>query len=110
MSRKRLAEPVKARHIEIYESDWDFLEANFGNGSISRVGIGPTIREIVHQKVKWLRAKQIGRLDELGPGEAKVNELIAQQLGLAGAAGAATGASATAATGAAPAPIDDLGF
>ena len=82
MSRKRFSEPVRSRHIEIYESDWEFLENNFGNGSVSRVGVGPTIREIVHQKVKWLRAKQIERLDQLGPGESRINEALVDQLKL----------------------------
>lgn len=58
MSRKT-AMPATARHILIYDSDWDFLERYFGLGAPRqrRVGCGYMCREYIHQGVQELRRR-----------------------------------------------------
>ncbi len=72
MSKRHIL-PASRRHLEIYDEDWDFLVENFGRHTAGALGPGPAIRNIVHAKVKALRAKQISRLDELAPGEDQRN-------------------------------------
>lgn len=72
---KRLSLPAVSRHIEIYDEDWEFLEINFPKAR-GLQGPGPMVREIVHQKVGWLRAKLIERVDQMGPGEGDRNEAL----------------------------------
>ena len=57
--------PTRSRHLMIYDSDWDFLETNFGARSGQPIGVGRAIRKIVHKHVEAMRAKQIEAIDEI---------------------------------------------
>lgn len=64
MSKKSLI-PQSPRHILVYDEDWDFLVQNFGPGSAKGVGVSRSIREIIHQRVLGLKARQINALDRI---------------------------------------------
>lgn len=64
MSKKSF-EPMVSRHVDLYKSDWDFLEAHFGRDSATKIGVGRMVREILHRKVKKLQAMQVSNLDEM---------------------------------------------
>ena len=66
---KRIEGPVVARHIELYEADWQFINESFGRSSPYRVGAARVVREIVHARVKALREARSRRIDELSPAE-----------------------------------------
>ena len=66
MGKRSTSEPTVNRHIELYASDWEFLNTNYGRDSPYRHGTGNVIREIVRQKVRALRAKQAQDADDLG--------------------------------------------
>jgi hypothetical protein len=77
---KRNPLPTRSVHIEINEDDWEFLTENFGKHTANPIGPGPAIRAIVHSKVKGLRAKIIGAIDEMMPGEEKRDEELVKRL------------------------------
>ncbi len=60
--------PMSRRHIEIFDEDWAFLDRYYGVNSDSKIGVGPAIRHIVHQKVSQLKMKMTemrdGRMEE----------------------------------------------
>jgi hypothetical protein len=78
VTRKKLPAPTIDRHIDLYKSDWEFIESHFGRSSSSRFGAARFVREVVHLKVKALRAKEIEALDGIGGGEEKQNERLAK--------------------------------
>ncbi len=49
--------PQSRRHVLIFDEDWEFLEANYGQYSANRIGVGVAVRRIVHQQVRFLRQK-----------------------------------------------------
>jgi hypothetical protein len=51
----------------LYQSDLEFLERRFGAGaaSVSRLGVGTACREIIHDRVKKLRARELEKLDQM---------------------------------------------
>ena len=63
MSRRSVL-PQGRRHIWVYDEDWEFLTEHFGPDSPSKMGVGPSIRNIVHIYVKRLRAKQQELIDQ----------------------------------------------
>jgi hypothetical protein len=77
MSRRGDEELVD-RHIKIRREDWDWLVEHCGPGSDVGLSPGEIIRAMVRQKVGWLRAEVIRRLDELGPEEARTNKRMAE--------------------------------
>ena len=78
---KRNEAPTVARHVLLFESDWTFLEANFGRHTEARLGAGNAVRAIVHKHVEAIRAAQIAAVDEL-PDSSRVNyDLLAKRLG-----------------------------
>lgn len=58
MSGRKAARPHTPRHIPIFDEDWEFLDKMYGPGSASKLGIGPTIRQVVHIFVTAQRAKE----------------------------------------------------
>jgi hypothetical protein len=50
----------------LYKSDLEYLERRFGLGAPSthRLGVGTACREIIHERVKKLRAKESERENE----------------------------------------------
>lgn len=64
MSKKSLL-PQKPRHILVYDEDWEFLDQHYGPGSAKPLGISRAIREIIHQRVLGLKAKQVSALDKM---------------------------------------------
>lgn len=56
MSRKARL-PQSRRHIFVYDEDWEWIVENYGPGSESRIGISGAIREILHAKVVYEKAK-----------------------------------------------------
>ena len=77
----RIEKPAVARHLQIFEEDWLFLDANFGLRSAHPIGVNKAIRNIVHSRVKALRAKQIGAIDEASPSERANDAAIAARIG-----------------------------
>jgi hypothetical protein len=77
----RIEKPSVARHLQIFEEDWEFLDINFGLRSAHPIGISKAIRNIVHSRVKALRAKQIASIDEASPSEARNDTEISFRLG-----------------------------
>jgi hypothetical protein len=73
---KRLEKPSVARHLLIFEEDWNFLRKNYQN-----LGINRAIRSIVHAHVKALRAKKIDEVDQALPGEVIMDEQIIELIG-----------------------------
>lgn len=76
----RIKSELVDRHLKLFQSDWDFLMEYTGPHSAVGLSPGEVVRGIVHQKVKWLRAKAIERVDQLGPGEGEKNAEIVKVL------------------------------
>lgn len=64
---RRSVEETKRFHLFLYKRDLEYLERRFGNGasSTNRLGVGTACREIIHDRVKKLRAKENERLSAL---------------------------------------------
>jgi hypothetical protein len=69
MSRKH-DEPVVSRHLELYETDWDFLQQHFGRQSEAKLGVSVAIRQMIRKGVRDYQERIARRLDRLRP-EAK---------------------------------------
>ena len=63
--------PSRPRHINVNDEDWEFLAARFGPTSMQPVGVSAVIREIVHRKVRELRAREIQLRDEQAEAESQ---------------------------------------
>lgn len=63
---KRSIQDTRRFHLLLYRSDLDYLERRFGIGAPSthRLGVGTACREIIHERVKKLRAKENARLNQ----------------------------------------------
>lgn len=61
---RRSVEPTRRFHLFLYKRDLDYLERRFGAGAASaqRLGVGTACREIIHNRVKQLRARENERL------------------------------------------------
>jgi len=66
MSRK-LEEDVVARHIEVYASDWDFLQVHFGRSSEAKLGVSVAIRQMIRKGVRDYQERLQRKLDRLAP-------------------------------------------
>lgn len=66
MTRRTIQE-TRRFHLFLYKSDLDYLERRFGSGAPSthRLGVGTACREIIHERVKKLRAKENERLGKM---------------------------------------------
>ena len=64
---RRTVEPTRRFHLFLYDRDLEYLERRFGGGapSDSRLGVGTACREIIHDRVKRLRAKENERLTDI---------------------------------------------
>jgi len=64
---RRTIEPTRRFHLFLYDRDLEYLERRFGGGapSDSRLGVGTACREIIHDRVKRLRAKENERLTDI---------------------------------------------
>lgn len=66
MSRKALL-PQRARHVLIYDEDWDWLQQVYGRqGGAKPIGTSVAIRTILHAYVKRARATEVEVLDSEG--------------------------------------------
>lgn len=63
MSKKAIL-PQRARHIMIFDEDWEFIDKIYGMKSPSKLGVSEAIRTIVHKKCQAMRARYEGQLDE----------------------------------------------
>lgn len=65
MTRRSIQE-TRRFHLFLYKSDLEYLERRFGTGAPSthRLGVGTACREIIHDRVKKLRAKENERLNK----------------------------------------------
>ena len=77
---QRLNQPATRRHIEIYDEDWKFLSENFGKNSSHPIGVGPTIRQLVHVRVKGLRANFEAKLDRETDAERYASAQLAEKM------------------------------
>lgn len=66
---KKSALPMSARHVQFYDEDLEFIDQMFGQRSAKQFGMAKAIREIVHKKVRDLRARVNEKLDAAGPRE-----------------------------------------
>lgn len=58
--------PQQRHHVIIFDEDWLWLVHNYGPQAIDpkkRIGVSCAIRELIHARVKELRAKQVAALD-----------------------------------------------
>lgn len=62
MSRKARL-PQSRRHIFIFDEDWDFLLTYYSRSGPTQMGVSVAIREIIHQKILSLKARQIRAID-----------------------------------------------
>lgn len=64
---RRSVEPTRRFHLFLYKRDLDYLERRFGAGAPSsqRLGVGTACREIIHDRVKKLRARENERLNAI---------------------------------------------
>lgn len=64
---RRSVEETKRFHLFLYKRDLEYLERRFGQGAATanRLGVGTACREIIHARVKQLRAKEHERLSSL---------------------------------------------
>lgn len=64
---KKTERPATARHILIYDSDWEFLERYFGAGTprSRRVGCSYMCREYIHNEVNRLKKRMTESMDIL---------------------------------------------
>lgn len=67
MSRKH-EEPTVARHLEVFESDWRFLQEHFGRESEERVGVSRAIRGIIRKGVREYQERLARRAERVGTG------------------------------------------
>lgn len=58
MSARKAPRPQTPRHVPIFDEDWEYLDKMYGPASGSKMGIGPTIRGLVHLFVTSQRAKE----------------------------------------------------
>jgi hypothetical protein len=58
-------ESVVSRHIEVFESDWDFLQQHFGRGSEEKLGVSVAIRQMIRKFVRDYRERLTRKLDRL---------------------------------------------
>ena len=76
---RRSAHELVDRHLKLFAEDWKFLLEYCGQGDVGLTA-GEVARAIIHQKVKWLRAAMVAKIDELAPGEALANKEIGRIL------------------------------
>lgn len=64
---RRSVEPTRRFHLFLYKRDLDYLERRFGAGAATqnRLGVGTACREIIHHRVKQLRAREDARLNAI---------------------------------------------
>ena len=62
MSRKH-DESVVSRHIEVFETDWDFLQQHFGRSSEAKLGVSVAIRQMIRRGVRDYQERLARRLD-----------------------------------------------
>ena len=66
MSRKH-DETVVSRHIEVFESDWEFLQQHFGRHSEAKLGVSVAIRQMIRRGVRDYQERVARRLDRMRP-------------------------------------------
>jgi len=64
MSRKH-DEATASRHIEVYETDWEFLQKHFGRQSEAKVGVSVAIRQMIRKGVRDYQERLARRLDRI---------------------------------------------
>jgi hypothetical protein len=72
---KRSVEETRRFHLFLYQSDLEYLERRFGAGSLSKLGVGTACREIIHNQIKKLRARENERYNKIMRDKEKVNVL-----------------------------------
>jgi hypothetical protein len=78
MSRKvRL--PQSRRHLWFYDEDWDFL-VEWCRAHSNLIGPGPAIRESIHARVQFLRARQTMAVDSLSQPSPALTEIPEEEL------------------------------
>lgn len=77
MSRKH-EEPTVSRHIEVYQSDWEFLQRQFGRASEAKLGVSVAIRQMIRKGVRDYQERLARKLDRARP--ATVTEGSARRL------------------------------
>ena len=67
MARKKHDEPVVSRHLEIFASDWEFLQAQFGRDSDTRLGTSHAIRKMIRKGVRDYQERLLRRAERVAP-------------------------------------------
>ena len=64
---RRTVEETERFHLFLYKRDLEYLRRRFGSGTAAsvRLGVGTACREIIHERIKRLRAKENDRLSAL---------------------------------------------
>ena len=66
MSRKH-DEPTVSRHLEVYASDWAYLNEHFGRGSATRLGTSIAIRQLIRKGVRAHQERVARRAEGVAP-------------------------------------------
>lgn len=62
--------PHSRHHLFLYDEDWEFLQANYGPGSINhKVGVSGAVKTVVHAFVKRLKARSAEAFEEIRQGQ-----------------------------------------
>lgn len=61
---KRARLPQSRHHIIIFDEDWEWLNATYGQGTESTLGVSNAIREIVHATILRIKDKANAIIDE----------------------------------------------
>ena len=62
---KKSTIPTIRKHIQPFEEDWNLLEKLYGPNSANQFGVGPAIRQIIHNHCQKVRLKQEQLLDKV---------------------------------------------
>jgi len=54
LSKKNLL-PASRRHVMMFDEDWEWLEAQYGSNSPSKIGVAEAVRIVVHNFCKKQR-------------------------------------------------------
>lgn len=63
---RRLVRPQSRHHVFLYDEDWDFISAFYSKRSPSAFGTSKFVREVVHQRVLAIKAKQQEAIEREG--------------------------------------------
>ena len=77
---KRTTKPTVSKHINLYEDDWAFLVTHYGPDSLTKYGPSALVRDLIHARIKALRAKLIEAIEQAPDHETQVDSRLIERL------------------------------